>query len=343
MFEIGVLHTAMLAVCLAGGYVATAQETPLPPDSTYRVTRNSVMIPTTVVTKVGPLYGLSSSDFEVRDNGERKPVYLIDSSDPPRLSVVLVVQCSGAAAASWELLRNLSASFQSFVGAAAHDVAVVRYGEEPELVQNFTESDEKVDRAIGSLAPCEGDTVATMDAVDYALSLFRKQDRSSRHIILLLSETRDHGSLISGAELAQRLAETDTLVDALSYSPLKREMVHDLKYGGGPGQVGIVSGPVGFLLEVAVGLKKNVSKELATLSGGEYFLADSRKAFSRDLLTMTNRAHNMYLLNIDVGQGESPGGHTLTVKVPKYPDAAIQARRGYTNSDGDVQVVPASP
>jgi hypothetical protein len=147
-----------------------------------------------------------------------------------------------------------------------------------------------------------------------------------RHAILLISETRDHGSLKKPAEVIAALGRTNTVVDSVAFGPGKTEILNDLKYGGG-------SGPIGLLVMAVNALKKNAAHELAALSGGEYINFTTQKGFDEGLHQLSNHVHNYYLLSFQPhaeANGEpSQGMHRIRVMIPDYPDARVRFRESY--------------
>jgi hypothetical protein len=116
------------------------------------------------------------------------------------------------------------------------------------------------------------------------------------------------------------------VVDSVSFSPGKTEILNDLHFGGG-------SGPIGLLVMAVNALKKNAAHELAALSGGEYINFTTQKGFDNGLHQLSNHIHNYYLLSFQPATGAtgnpSPGMHSIRVKIPDYPDARIRFRESY--------------
>ena len=83
---------------------------------------------------------------------------------------------------------------QSVVGVQG-EAAVVKFdGRDPMVMQNFTSDPDKIKVAIDKINP--GSSGSRMiDAVDMSVDLLRKRAPHNRKIILLISETRDEGSV----------------------------------------------------------------------------------------------------------------------------------------------------
>jgi VWFA-related protein len=221
-------------------------------------------------------------------------------------------------------------------GDAPREIAVISYGTDSDLVGKFSRSPDALQKALNGVQPCDDDPGAsTMDAVSYATRLLEKRNNHYRHAILLISETRDHSSMERAESVVAALGRTNTVVDAVAFSPARDEMAGSLFHG----QMG--PGPIGLLLAAVQAMRKNVAKELASLSGGEYINFGSQKEFDAGMHQLSNHLHNYYLLSFQPpNAGATDGLHRLTVKIPDYPDAKIRTRESYWSGPLDVPVVP---
>jgi VWFA-related protein len=318
----------LLSVLLLATTAATAQNPPASGDQSYtlRTESNIVLVPTTIQTKHGDIiYGLKQDQFVVEDNGVPQTVHLDEDTDALGLSLVVVVQCSRAAGWEYPKLNGLGTMIDDIAGGAPREVAVVTYGSAPLLLGKFSDNVDVMAHALAQLEPCDDPDASTLDAVAYATKLLDARKNHYRHAILLISETRDHGSTKKPAEVIAALGRTNTVVDSVAFGPGKTEVLNDLKYGGG-------SGPIGLLVMAVNALKKNAAHELAALSGGEYINFTTQKGFDAGLHQLSNHVHNYYLLSFQPHgvNGEPVSGmHTIRVKVPDYPDAHVRFRESY--------------
>jgi VWFA-related protein len=320
---------ALLSVLFLSTIAATAQTPSTQGDQSYTLTTQSniVLVPTTVQTKHGDvIYTLKQDQFAVEDNGVPQKIHLDEDTDSLGLSLVVVVQCSRSAGYEFPKLNGLPTMIDAIAGSAPREVAIVTYGSAPLLLGRFSSNVDAMNRALSQLEPCDDPDASTLDAVDYATRLLDARKNHYRHAILLISETRDHGSTKKPAQVIAALGRTNTVVDSVAFGPGKTEVLNDLKYGGG-------SGPIGLLVMAVNALKKNAAHELAALSGGEYINFTTQKGFDTGLQRLTNHVHNYYLLSFQPQAGPngepSPGMHRIRVRVPDYPDAHVLFRESY--------------
>ena len=333
----------LCAVASAQTPPATPPVTPPADDQSYtlRTQSNIVLVPTTIQMKNGDvLYGLKQDQFVVEDNGVPQTVHLDEDTDSLGLSLVVVIQCSRSAGWEFPKLNGIIAMIDEIAGDAPREIAVVTYASAPLLLGKFSNKMDSTAHALGQLEPCDDDPdAATLDAVDYAARLLDARKNHYRHAVLLISETRDHGSLKKPAAVVAALGRTNTVVDSVAFGPGKTEVLNDLKYGGG-------SGPIGLLVMAVQALRKNTAKELAALSGGEYINFTTQKGFDAGLHQLSNHVHNYYLLSFtphaETNGEPSPGMHRIRVRIPEYPDARIRFRESYFAGELDSAAADAA-
>jgi VWFA-related protein len=242
------------------------------------------------------------------------------------LSLVVVVQCSGASAMEASKLAGLSTMIDDITGGARHEVAILSYGTKYSLVADFTSDPAKLKAGLSAIKPCAGG-VATLDAVEHASSLLEWRENHYRRAILLISETRDHGSHATAQEVIEELGRTNTVVNSVAFSPARDQLLAQLKPNGYGSTHILDLTPLLFMAINA--MKDNASSELATLSGGEYVNFTTRKGFDQALGHLANQLHNFYLLSFQPRDTPAIGYHAIHVTVADYPEALVRSRSSY--------------
>ncbi len=338
---------AVALVCLVPCAFGQEQSTP-----TLTLSSNVVLVPTEVQTKKGEMiYDLKPEQFVLEDNGVAQKIHIDEDTDALGLSLVVVVQCSREAFRQFDNMKGLAAMVDDLTGAAPREVALVSYGSEPTLIADhgesaFTNDPRKLSERFAELQPCEDDKAATLDAVAFANHLFDAETATNvssaaarnRRAILLIGETRDHGSNKKPEVVIAALGRSNTVVDAVSFSPGKSSIYESVVHGKyGPGVLGL-------LVMSVQALRKNVPQTLAELSGGEYTDFLTQHGFDRDVHQLTNHIHNFYLISFVPsganGAVPTPGLHSIKVKVPDYPEARLRFRVAYYAGDAPPPDVP---
>jgi len=224
----------------------------------------------------------------------------------------------------YDKVAKLGPLLDLFLGDGRSEAALVGFDSTPQLVRDFTRSTEDLTDDLRHFATGDGGA-AILDTVSYAVDLLQTQPKEYRRVLLLLSEERDHGSKhIKPDKLVERIGLSDVLVLSLTFSPSRAEILHDLKDNGDQRTMSMMS----TLLMAVQGMKKNVAKQIAIMSGGEYAPFTREKAFEDRVAEVSQHARNRYLLSFHPTD-PSPGLHTLRVHLTQDYGAYIVARANY--------------
>jgi hypothetical protein len=114
------------------------------------------------------------------------------------------------------------------------------------------------------------------------------------------------------------------LVLSVAFSPARAELLHDLKDNGDNRTMNMVS----TLVILVQAFKKNVAKQVAQMSGGEYTTFTGDKGFEQRVVDSAKHARNRYLITFSPSD-PSPGLHTIRVRTAEDYGARIVARANY--------------
>ena len=299
------------------------------PETTIRVQSSVVLVPTLVEEKSGEIiYGLKPSDFELYDNGVKQQVHVDEEMDTAPVSIVLAIETGRSSGLQFDRISRIASLLDLFLGDGKSDVAIVTFDSHAQLVQDFTSDAGKVDSAIRQLQPGDGGA-AIYDAAGFSLDMLADRPSERRRVLLLVSETRDHGSKeVKVDELIKKIGISNTLVVSLAFGAAKSEytseFMDDIKHGdGGPG-FNIMQ----LLVAAANATRKNVAKEIAMMSGGEYAPFSTERGFEDRIVTISRHARNRYLLSFHP-TSQVEGLHVLDVKLTRNLDARVVTRANY--------------
>jgi hypothetical protein len=193
------------------------------------------------------------------------------------------------------------------------------------LIEDYTHSGDQVNAELQHLQPGDGGA-AILDTVNYGVTLLETQPKEFRRVLLLISEERDHGSKhTKPVELIRKIGESDVLVLSVSFSPALAELGHDVK-DSEPDQA--TMSMVSALVMAIKAFKRNVAKEVAEMSGGEYTTFIGDKRFEARVLGAARDARNRYLITFSPSDPR-PGLHTIRVRTAQDYGARIVARANY--------------
>jgi len=325
------LFALALSSATAGAQQLPPVEPPMPVPGTHadtttlRVTTTEVLVPT-LVEKAGGgiLYGLKPDDFVLEDNGVPQKIRVQEEMDTAPVSLVVAVEEGGVSVLEFDKLAKLGPLLDLFLSDGKGQAALVGFDSKPHLIRDFTHTSEDVNEALKNLEPGNGGA-AILDTVSYAVDLLQSRPKEYRRVLLLISEERDHGSKHTKTEESiRKIGQSDILVLSVSFSPAKAELLHDIKDNGDNRTMSIVSA----LAMIVPAFKKNVTKEVAHMSGGEYNTFTGDKGFEKRVVESAKRARNRYLLTFSPSN-PTPGLHSIRVRTAQDYGAHIVARANY--------------
>lgn len=294
-------------------------------NANLRVTTTEVLVPTLVEKKGGGIiYGLKAGNFVLEDDGVRQKIRVQEEMDTAPVALVVAVELGGASVLEFNKLAKMGPLLDVFLADPRSRVALVGFDSVPHLIQDYTHNEDEVNGELQQLQPGNGGA-AILDTVNYGVTLLETQPKEFRRILLLISEERDHGSKhTKPAQLVEKIGGSDVLVLSVSFSPALAELGHDVKDNGDDRTLNMVSA-LAMILEA---FKKNVTKEVAQMSGGEYTSFVGDKRFETRVLAAARDARNRYLITFSPSD-PTPGLHTIKVRTAEDYGARIVARANY--------------
>ncbi|MGA2047127.1 MAG: VWA domain-containing protein [Terracidiphilus sp.] len=293
--------------------------------ATIRVTANEVLVPTLVEKRGGGVvYGLKPNDFVLEDNGVTQEIRVQEEMDSAPVSLIVAVEEGGVSALEFDKLAKLGPLLDLFLSDGRSQAALVGFDSRPHLIQDYTHSSDEVGEALKHLEQGDGGD-AILDTVSYAVDLLEDSPKQYRRVLLLVSEERDHGSKHTKPEqLAQKIGRSDVLVLSICFSPSRAEFLHDVKDSGD----NRIMNPISTIAMIVQAFKKNVAKEVAQMSGGEYTTFTGDKGFEQRVVDAAKHARNRYLITFSPSH-PTPGLHTIRVRTAQDYGARIVARANY--------------
>ena len=295
------------------------------PQATITTTTTEVLVPTLVEQKNGNIiYGLKQKDFILEDNGVPQKIHVQEEMDTAPVALVVAVEMGGASVLEFNKLAKLGPLLDLFLADPRSRVALVGFDSTQHLIQDFTHAGDQVNQELKNLQPGDGGA-AILDTVSYSVNLLQTQPRSFRRVLLLISEKRDHGSKhAKPASLIRQIGESDVLVQSVAFSPGEAQFSHDVKSDGEDPTLSMISA----LAMLVKGFRKNVSKEIAALSGGEYTTFAGNRRFEAEVVDAAKHMRNRYLITFSPSN-PTPGLHTIKVRTVEDYGAKIVARADY--------------
>jgi VWFA-related protein len=289
-----------------------------------RVTTNEVLVPTLVEKEGRIVYGLKQSDFILEDNGVPQRIHVQEEMDTAPVALVVAVEQGGVSALEFGKVAKLGPLLDLFLADSRSQAALMGFDSHPHLIHDYTHSSEDLNDALEHLQPGDGGG-AILDTISSAVDLLEAQPKEYRRVLLMICEERDHGSKhTKPVQLIQKIGRSDVLVLSVSFSPARAEFLHDLKDSGDDRTMNMVS----TLMMAIKAFKKNVAKEIAQESGGEYETFTGDKRFEQRIVDAAKHVRNRYLITFSPSDA-TPGLHTIRVRTAQDYGAHIIARANY--------------
>ncbi len=293
---------------------------------TIRVNTSVVLVPTLVEKSSGDVvYTLKSKDFTLLDNGVQQNIRVDEEQDSQPLSLVICMERGRDAALEFDKFARLGPLLDLFLGEGHGEAALVVFDSQPVLLSDFAKDTSDIASKLQRLPPGDGGA-AIMDAVGYSVDLLEHQPPDHRRVLLLLSETRDHGSRhVNIPQLVEQIGTSNTLVLSLAFAPSKAELID---WGKGNTDGGTELNILAPLVMAINAMRRNTPKTLASMSGGEYASFTRDKAFEDRVAEVANHSRNRYVLSFRPTD-PTPGLHTIKVSLTQDYGAHVVARASY--------------
>jgi VWFA-related protein len=214
----------------------TEHETTPPPakpsegdtETRIRVQTNMVTAPVTVINSKGEyVFDLQERDFEVLDNDVRQHIEQF-SLEQRTLEAVLVVQTNSTSEPLLEEVRPLGPVFSGLMIGPQGEAAVVTYGDQIRVIQDFTQDGDKLESVLRGLE-ARGGSDHLNDALERAIAMLETRPKENRRIIVAFSDGHDLGSKTHKEEIVQRAVNSGITIYGLGFSPTRAMLARQPK------------------------------------------------------------------------------------------------------------------
>ena len=298
-------------------------------EPTFRSETNLVLVPTLVKGGDGkPIYGLQAKDFVVEDDGIEQAAQVEEEADSEPVSLVVAIQRGRRAAYEIPRIGGLGSMLDPLLSQGLTEVAIVEFDSQVELKRDFTSDGRVIAEELKNLKA--GDNgAAILDAVYFSEKLLDRVPAKRQRVLLLISETRDHGSVWARKidQVVTLVGSSNTSMYALAFSPSRSNILDTMR---GTNQEEMHEGP-DLLAPIVMGvqaMRKNSPHAIAAMTGGEYESFSTRDGFENRMLEFTNHLHSRYLLSF-VPKDPHPGVHAIRVRLKRPELGKVLARSSY--------------
>jgi len=275
----------------------------------FRSSADVVTIQTSVRTNRGrPVPGLTTADFEVRDNGQVRPILSFRADLRSPVSVAVLVDMSGSMvmASKTAMARQAFEGVLSQLRAGQDEVAVFTFDSELHERRSFTNDPAQVKGALDEFEAFG--TTSLYDAT--AAAARRLAERSAAHkAIIVLTDGIDTSSRMTAREVSALASSISVPVYVVATVPSidQRAMMEAAERASQQSDAADL-------------------RDLAEWTGGQMLFASSLTETVVVASSLIDELRQQYVLAIEASAGRE--WRRLDVRV-KRPSAVVKARSGY--------------
>jgi VWFA-related protein len=304
---------ALLAAAMSSA-PSWAQQTP--PPLTFGTGVEAVYVDVFVTKDGQPVMGLTSSAFELRDDGAARPVELVAVEALPLTAILAFDTSSSVEGEKLAALRRASEAFLD--GLRTEDeIGIVAFSHEVRWLARPTKDRDAVRRALAACRARGGTSL--WDGLHAALGLLPPQVRS---LVVIFTDGEDNLSWLDERQVKAAAQRSNAVIHAVGLRPEELPPLPAPFPRGSP----IPQSPPE--LEQVRALRLT-----AEMTGGRFWTAESpdrlRQAFAAIVAAMNSR----YVLRFEPAAGSAPGWHAIQLRL-RGVRGDLRARAGYFRGGG---------
>jgi VWFA-related protein len=316
----------LLASALTAALLAQApnQARPEQEPAPIKVDVDVVSILASVRDKRGGLVAnLEKADFTVLEDGKPQEIkYFTRETDLP-LTIGLLVDVSGSQRNLIDIEHNAASQFFSQVLRKKDEAFLIQFGEEAELLQDYTNSPKLLNSALGELrvssgvgglhpgpVPTAGGPRGTVlyDAI-YLAANEKLRTEVGRKVIVVITDGVDQGSRLTINQAVESAQKADAVIYSIDYSDPGAYGGFGMVFGGGGGE--------GYL------------RKMSDETGGHVYKVDRKHSLDQIFVELQEEMRSQYAIGYTPLNDTKDGSYRkLDIKLSNK-DLKAQARKGY--------------
>ncbi|HEX3878922.1 MAG TPA: VWA domain-containing protein [Bryobacteraceae bacterium] len=320
----------------------------------FKSTVPLVVSPVTVTDSRGhAVNGLTAADLTLFDNSVPQKIQLQVVDEP--VSLAVLIQVSPNASAVLDKLGRSANLFEDMLAGYQGETALFTFSDHVQLAQDFTDQSSKLTKILKSLRP-KYDGAALYDALSEAVHALDQRDSARRRILLVIAQTRDHGSKTKLDTLLRDPALQNTTIYWLTYSTfftpftsktktkwdrMTDEEKQDPKRGQGAHPFPTREEEEGLPPDIAPGSLINIFTSIANeakvdaapllsrATGGRTWGFLKQSGLEEAIHSVADEAHQQYIVTFSPAHDEPGIFHALRAEVKGRPELKVRTRTGY--------------
>ena len=266
---------------------------------------------------------LTKDNFTLFEDGRQQTIkYFTKETDLP-LTIGLLVDVSGSQANLIQIEREAASQFFSSVLHKKDEAFLISFGEEAELLQDYTQSPRllteglnrlHVNSAVGGLHPGPVPTASQprgtvmYDAV-YLAAKEKLSTEVGRKVIVLITDGVDQGSRLTLNQAVEAAQKADAVIYSIYY--------YDPSAYGGHGMISFGGGGEGYL------------KKMSDETGGHVFKVDRKHPLLEVFKELQDEMRSQYAIGYTPTNDKKDGTFRKVDLKLADRNLKVQARKGY--------------
>lgn len=316
-----------LILTLAGALCAQApQQNPPPSDeATIQVDVNVVNVLASVRDKRGGLVAnLEKNDFTIFEDGKQQEIkYFARETDLP-LTIGLLIDVSGSQRNLIDIERSAASQFFSQVMRKKDEAFLISFGEEVELLQDYTNSARMLSQGMNGLrvssgvggfgpgpVPTAGDPRGTVlyDAVFLAADE-KLRTEVGRKVIVVITDGVDEGSRKKIEDAIEAAQKADAVIYSIDYFDPRAYGYSPFGFGGG-------------------GAGEGYLRRMSDATGGHAYKVDRGHPLEQVFHELQEEMRSQYSLGFSSTNEKRDGSYRKLEVRMASKDLKAQVRKGY--------------
>jgi len=338
---------------------ATSQQQPAATSdqlTTIQTTVQNVVVPTVVFGRDGHyVSGIRPDQFHLYDNGKEQNIHVDETFIP--ISMVIAIQANEEVEHILPQVNKIGNLISPLILGNQGEAAVLAFDSRIRTLQDFTSDPDKITLAVKKIYPGSMSS-RLIDAVEEGARMLRTRPANHRRILLMISETRDGGSLARGRETLIMLQLSNITVYVIPMSRLEAKLtapppdpvpdnlppaMYPLPpvaaatpntvmqtYGTGGDSAQFVPLLMEIYKDAKAIFKAPPAQLFAKATGGSEFTFYGRRALEQVVERIGAELHSDYTISYSPNNKAEGGFHNIQVIVASHPEIQrIQTRPGY--------------
>jgi VWFA-related protein len=297
------------------------QDLPAP----IKVDVNVVNILTSVRDRRGALVpNLEEKDFTILEDGKAQNIkYFTKETDLP-LTIGLLIDVSGSQRNLIDIERNAASQFFSQVLRKKDEAFLISFGEESELLQDYTGSPRllseglnhlQVSSGVGGIGPGPVPTASQPRGTVLYESVYlaandKLKSEVGRKVIVIITDGVDEGSRTTISQAIEAAQKADAVIYSIDYyDPGAYNNGFGISFGGGGGE--------------------GVLKKLSDETGGRMYKVDRKHPLDQVFRELQEEMRSQYAIGYTPANDTKDGSYRKIEVKLSNKDLKAQARKGY--------------